>query len=134
MGGSLLVFQGESFMGNNRFYTESFVYMVDEGHHILCFNDAVPDLYPDLKKGELCYQALMGREQPCPQCPLHTANTDDLTVFHPLLKNWISVRGAKIDYPGQGPCGLILCSPINDMRRSIAAGCPICPAMMPLSR
>ncbi len=86
-------------MVQNKF--ETGMYIVDERFTILNVNDAMKQLYPSVKVGDICYKAIALQESQCAVCPLLQ---DDALFYNPLRKEWISANAATIDYPGCGKC------------------------------
>ena len=46
------------------------VYIIDQNYQIVGYNDIAQKLYPQLKKGNHCYQCLMNLDSPCEVCPV----------------------------------------------------------------
>ena len=53
-------------MGRNA----SGMYVIDAEYNIVSYNHAAKTMYPELKKGEKCYQCLMKQDVPCENCPV----------------------------------------------------------------
>ena len=53
-------------MGKNT----SGIYVIDEEYNVIRFNQTARVLYPQLKKGEKCYECLMNLKAPCRGCPV----------------------------------------------------------------
>ena len=53
-------------MGRNA----SGMYVIDAEYNIVSYNHAAKAMYPELKKGEKCYQCLMKQDVPCENCPV----------------------------------------------------------------
>ncbi|MEW6218176.1 MAG: response regulator [Thermodesulfobacteriota bacterium] len=47
------------------------VYIIDAQYRIRFFNRRLREWLPNLAEGDLCHDALMGGEEPCPGCKLH---------------------------------------------------------------
>ncbi len=77
------------------------MYIIDKNYCILNCNEAMKDMYPEVKEGDICYKALAMSEQPCATCPLVH---NDVLFFNPVRKEWISANAAKMEYPGHGEC------------------------------
>ena len=103
----------------------NFVYIINKDHQIVDFNDIMAGIYPNLRRGDLCHKELMGQSEPCQACPLGPDGDDDLTVYNQDIEQWVSVKRAWIDYPGQeGTCGMIMAGAIRDMNKSVANRVP----------
>ena len=46
------------------------MYVIDAEYNIVSYNHAAKTMYPELKKGEKCYQCLMKQDVPCENCPV----------------------------------------------------------------
>ncbi len=68
---------------------ETNTYIIDRGFHLIEFDKAVQDLYPGIKVGDICYEAVMQRDTPCAHCPL-AERSDNLSVvyFDPIMNNY----------------------------------------------
>ena len=45
-------------------------YLISDDFRLLDFNSNVAERYTGVKVGDLCYQATMKRNSPCPHCPI----------------------------------------------------------------
>ncbi len=77
------------------------MYIIDKGYQILNLNQAMHEMYPEVKVGDICYRALALQEAPCPTCPLVN---NDVLFFNPFRKEWISANAAQMEYPDHGEC------------------------------
>ena len=103
----------------------NFVYIINKDHRIVDFNDIMAGIYPNLHKGDICHKELMGLSEPCQGCPFGPDGDDDLTVYNQDIEQWVSVKRAWINYPGQEDvCGMITAGAIRDMNKSVASRVP----------
>ncbi len=86
-------------MESNRLDTG--MYIIDKEYRIVNFNRTMGEMYPDVKLGDICYQALALQDAPCESCPLVH---NDILFYNPFRKEWISANAAEITYPGHGEC------------------------------
>lgn len=84
-------------------------YVVDNDHRIIYFNKTLEQRFSNLRTGQLCYRALRGTDAPCPECPLRVAHDGKALVYNRILKKWINVEIGDIEWPGAGPCHILLC-------------------------
>ncbi len=61
---------------------ENNIYIIDGDFHLVEFDKAVADLYPGIKIGDLCYQAVMKRDTPCAHCPIADGSDASSVVYH----------------------------------------------------
>ncbi len=80
---------------------ETGMYVIDDQFRILNINDKMRELYPSVRVGDLCYQAIALQDCQCAVCPLLQ---DDALFYNPLRKEWINANAATMDYPGCGKC------------------------------
>ncbi len=77
------------------------MYVIDRDFRILNVNGAMRKLYPDVRKGDLCYKSIALQDCQCDICPL---KADEALFYNPLRKVWVSANAAGMDYPGHGEC------------------------------
>ncbi len=75
------------------------MYIIDKGFKLLFFNDAVNAVYPDVKKGQYCYQFMGGGNDICPHCPL-LSSTKQRTFT--LDGQRIFIQSAVVNFPEIG--------------------------------
>ncbi len=90
---------GDAEMKQKKFATG--MYIIDDNFRIVNLNRALAETYPNVKIGDLCYEALALRDAQCDICPLKSDNT---LFYNPLRKEWISANAAEVDYPDCGRC------------------------------
>lgn len=65
-------------------------YVISEDFRLLEFNQNVKDRYKGIQIGDLCYQATMKRDTPCPHCPIAGNSEHDCPVYYdPFYRDWI---------------------------------------------
>ncbi len=96
----LTFFQKEVVFLKQEFF-ETGMYIIDENFRIVNKNDALSKIYPDVKVGDLCYEALALGSKQCDICPLKADNT---LFYNPIRKEWISANASEMEYPGHGKC------------------------------
>ncbi len=80
---------------------KSGMYVVDQDFRIVNINQAMAEMYPEVKIGDLCYRAIALQACQCEICPLRT---DNAMFYNPLRKEWIYANAAAMEYPGRGSC------------------------------
>ncbi len=80
------------------------MYIIDENHRILYYNEAAGELYPELKTGDVCYRALGCLDAPCRHCPIKEGTEQESVFYNEARKEWISASVASMDIPGHGRC------------------------------
>lgn len=60
------------------------VYVIDGDFTVLSFNPATGQRYPNLRTGQKCYRCLVGRDSPCPVCPVAAGGEVQSLVGGPL--------------------------------------------------
>lgn len=61
---------------------ENNIYIIDDTFHLVEFDKAVANLYPGVKVGDLCYQAIMKRNSPCAHCPIADCSDASSIVYY----------------------------------------------------
>ncbi len=77
------------------------MYIVDEQFRIVNINAALREIYPDVKVGDHCYEALALGTCQCEVCPL---KSDNVLFYNPIRHEWISANASDMEYPGHGRC------------------------------
>ncbi len=77
------------------------MYIVDEDFKIVNVNEALTEIYPDVKVGDYCYKALALGNCQCEVCPL---KSDNVMFYNSIRKEWISANASSMEYPGHGKC------------------------------
>lgn len=70
-------------------------YVIDGAFNILSFNADAGQRYPKLRAGQKCYQCLVGRDSPCPVCPV----TSGLEVQSPVGGPLETVDAVELQLP-----------------------------------
>ena len=97
----------------------NFLYIVNDDYQVVAYNELMKKLYPQIEKGGLCHRLLMHTDEPCKGCPLNELDGDDVTVYNQDYDMWVNVKRTQLDYPGEGPCYVLICGAIKDMSRSV---------------
>lgn len=83
---------------NHSSITESEFYIVSDTFQILEYNMIIARKYPDIQKGDLCYQRFMERSVPCRHCPLVHSSRHSSQVFFDLERHcWMEAAAASLD-------------------------------------
>lgn len=80
------------------------VYIIDSDYRIVSYNSIGKEYYPELERGELCYQALMGLNQPCARCPVCHQVWGKRTYFEPKNQANITMEQVELELPEYGLC------------------------------
>lgn len=95
-------------MSIQNYQDQTRTYVIDENYQIVFFNDALKNVFPDLKVQDYCYKSFCGEDKPCQHCPL-TSTEDRVVYFNKLMKQWITVNTCKVQWPSKGDCYLVMC-------------------------
>lgn len=94
-------------------------YVISDDFRLLDFNSNVAERYTGVKVGDLCYQATMKRNSPCPHCPIAGNSQSACPVYYdPFYMDWVEAIFAEI---GEGKYA-VTCRPANDDAVSIFKG------------
>ena len=90
-------------------------YVISDDFRLLDFNQNVKDRYKGIQRGDLCYQATMKRDTPCPHCPIAGNSQNDCPVYYdPFYRDWVETIFSEI---GDGKYA-ITCHPAHGDARS----------------
>ena len=65
-------------------------YVISDDFRLLDFNQNVKNRYKGIQLGDLCYQATMKRDTPCPHCPIAGNSQNDCPVYYdPFYRDWV---------------------------------------------
>ncbi len=64
---------------------ENNIYIIDRDFHLVEFDKAVEKLYPGIKAGDICYEAVMKRDTPCAHCPIADCSDNPSVVYYDSL-------------------------------------------------
>ena len=72
-------------------------YVISDDFRLLDFNRNVQERYTGIKRGNLCYQATMKRDSPCPHCPIAGHSESACPVYYdPFYRNWVQAVFTEI--------------------------------------
>lgn len=77
----------------------SLAYFIDPSFNILGYNNTAIQTYPNLKKGEKCYQCLMGRSSPCEGCPVVQGLHGPKRYLDPIRHIFETVDAVEVPLP-----------------------------------
>ncbi len=80
------------------------MYVIDKDHHIIYFNDAAKEIYPELIKGGLCHKILGKQDYPCPNCPINSKSGRQSSFYNSKRSEYISASAAKLNVHEYGEC------------------------------
>ena len=73
------------------------VYIIDQNYQIVGYNDTAQRLYPQLKKGNHCYQCLMNLDSPCKECPVLNKTDESRTYFDPMCHSYQAADAIEVN-------------------------------------
>ena len=73
------------------------VYIIDQNYQIVGYNDTAQKLYPQLKKGNHCYQCLMNLDSPCEECPVLNKIDESRTYFDPMRHSYQAADAVEVN-------------------------------------
>ena len=72
-------------------------YVISDDFRLLDFNQNVKNRYKGIQIGDLCYQATMKRDTPCPHCPIAGNSQNDCPVYYdPFYRDWVEAVFSEI--------------------------------------
>lgn len=79
--------------------TKLMLYMIDEKYEIRFANYYAQEEYPNIKVGDLCYEAIWGEDSPCADCPMHSLEENQCMEqykYIPYLGSSFHLNATKI--------------------------------------
>ena len=73
------------------------VYIIDQNYQIVGYNATAQKLYPQLKKGNHCYQCLMNLDSPCEECPVLNKTDESRTYFDPMRHSYQAADAVEVN-------------------------------------
>jgi signal transduction histidine kinase/ActR/RegA family two-component response regulator len=90
------------------------LYVIDHEYNILYRNPAFMQLYPEIRCGQRCYEALGHRETICVHCPVQK-NKKKNTFYNTTTGEWVQAQAAKIEWEDRTDCYALLCKIWKDI-------------------
>ncbi|MCD2493113.1 diguanylate cyclase [Lacrimispora sp. NSJ-141] len=94
----------------------AWIYVVDtDTYEFLYVNEKTCGTVSDAEAGKICYRSLMGRSEPCSDCPIrHTNLQKDCSreMYNPMLKLWVIMNTSMIRWGKKEAC-LVSCRDIT---------------------
>ena len=76
---------------------ENNIYIIDGRFRLVEFDKAVEKLYPGIKVGDLCYEAVMNRDTPCAHCPIADgADTPSIVYYDPACDGFVEAAFCEL--------------------------------------
>ena len=105
-------------MQNNNLANGS-IYVIDKEYRIRYCNDFVRSAIPDIRMGDYCYRALCGEGSVCKGCQAMPNDGGTGMFYNKRIGVWIEVNSADIDWPGSGPCRLVMTRRIQERNKNL---------------
>ncbi len=100
---------------------DSYVYIVNVDTYELSFvNKKVLIQAPDVKIGDICYQAIQHRDSPCENCIFRQMNKEDMherrteEIFNYSLRCWCRCSASWLEHREENTLGLLNCIDISE--------------------
>lgn len=94
-------------------------YVVDSEYKIRFFNEALQALFAEVKIGSKCYECIRGMDAPCSNCPFGPKAEEGALYYSHKLDKWIEAGAADVDWPGEGPCKLVMIKEIREGNKNL---------------
>lgn len=89
-------------------------YVVDSDYRLVYFNKTLEKLFPGIRTGATCFRTLRGQSEPCADCPLRVMSDEKALTYNQYLQCWVETEAGDIEWPGAGPCHILLCREADD--------------------
>ncbi|WP_125140771.1 EAL domain-containing protein [Clostridium transplantifaecale] len=95
------------------------IYIIDDQYQIVYFNDKIRQTFPRLSCGEKCYRAMCREDEPCRDCPAAREEAKSGVLYNKVTQRWVEVSGGNIDWPGYGPCTMVMTTGIREVNKNL---------------
>lgn len=106
-------------MDKSKENAETMVYTTDNAYHILNYNKALKRKFPDVQKGDICYEALCGENEPCRECPVNKDNEAGTMIYNKKIHQWVEINSGMIEWPGIGEANVLLAKAIQEGNKTL---------------
>lgn len=100
-------------------YQNAGIYIIDEHFRIQYFNEEIARLYPNLTCGGYCYRELCQEDDVCRACAVLHKEQNGSMHYNRVLGIWVEVNCAKVDWPGCGPCTMVITRMVRERNRNL---------------
>ncbi len=77
--------------------SENNIYIIDHDFHLVEFDKTVAELYPGIRVGDVCYQAVMKRDSPCVHCPIaDCSDTPSVVYYDPVYSGFVEAAFCEL--------------------------------------
>lgn len=107
--------------------SSSCIYIVDQDHRLIFFNETLKKDFPDVVPGDLCYKVLRGKDTPCKNCPIHTPDNqqdDSRRFYNKFTNDFLTLEMTPIEFPGHGSCYLLIGRIVAHFAQNPVTGLP----------
>lgn len=89
--------------------THTCALVINKKYEIVHYNQTIQRFYPEVHKGDLCYQALCGERVPCRECPISKDEEHvNAVIYNGKSKTWMEVMASPVDLPDEGSCDVVI--------------------------
>ena len=97
-----------------------YIYVIDgDNYQLLWMNRLAQERSKTARLGQPCYNAFLGLDLPCPNCPgrhIHEEDHHAVEIYNPIIDIWIKSMATQINWYGQEAI-LITCHDITEYKR-----------------
>lgn len=94
-------------------------------YEILYLSPNIKRKFPRARVGDVCYEVLQNRKEPCLNCPLRKETKGSIEDYNESLDWWVNTTATKINIGNNEIADLICISNITDYRKRIASVDPL---------
>lgn len=106
-------------MGRNSNRENAGIYVIDDQYGIVYFNEKIKQTFPALRCGEKCYRAMCREDKPCRDCPAAKDEAKNGVLYNKVTQRWVEVSGGEIEWPGFGPCTMVMTTGIREVNKNL---------------
>lgn len=95
------------------------IYVIDDQYRIVYFNDKLKQTFPSLRCGDVCHKVMCREDEPCRDCPAAKDVVKNGVLYNKVTKRWVEVSGGNIEWPGFGPCTMVMTNGIRESNKNL---------------
>lgn len=100
-------------------YGNTNVFIIDQNFRIQYFNEGIARIYPNLSCGDYCYRDICDEDSICKHCAVVNNEENGSMYYNRVLGLWVETNCVRIDWPGSGPCIMVIVRKVQGRNRNL---------------
>lgn len=93
-------------------------YIINRKYEIQYFDDTLMEYFPNLKKGDICYKVLSGKDEPCLGCPREGNQEYSWSTYNQKLKKWVDILYCPMTWLENSDL-ILICSEVENSQSEV---------------